>query len=50
MESNKDGSERRVDLRKPYSGHVFFATKCQIFEGVLKIIAGTDFLLKPMKL
>lgn len=36
MESEKKVTERRIHLRKPYAGHIFFATKNRLIEGVLK--------------
>ena len=46
METNKKGIERRTDSRKPYSGHIFFATKCQLFEGVLKNFSSHGLFIK----
>ena len=36
MGNEKKVIERRIDLRRPYSGHIFFATKDRFFEGALK--------------
>jgi len=46
MESNKKGRERRIDSRKAYSGHVFFATKSQLFEGFLKNFSQHGLFIK----
>jgi Tfp pilus assembly protein PilZ len=36
MEDNDNIVEKRTDSRNPYSGHIFFATKSGLLEGVLK--------------
>ena len=46
MGINKKGVERRIDLRNPYSGHIFFATKSQLFEGELKNFSRNGLFLR----
>ena len=36
MGTIKAGFERRIDVRNPYSGQIFFATKSRLIEGELK--------------
>lgn len=38
--------ERRIDSRNPYSGHIFFATKHQLFEGELKNFSPYGLFIK----
>jgi hypothetical protein len=45
-DSKQKKIERRSDSRSPYSGHIFFATKHQLFEGELKNFSPYGLFIK----
>ena len=42
--------EKRLDSRNPYSGHIFFATNSQLFEGELKNFSKHGLYIKTYEI
>ena len=46
MHAIKNCFDKRIHPRNPYSGHIYFATKTQLFEGVLKNFSRHGLFIK----
>ena len=49
-DSRQKKIDRRTDLRNPYTGHIFFATKRQLFEGELKNFSRHGLFIKTFEI
>ena len=49
-DSRQKSIERRIDSRNSYSGHIFFATKNQLFEGELKNFSKHGLFIKTFEI
>jgi hypothetical protein len=50
MKTTKTNFEKRIHPRSPYSGHIFFSTESQLFEGALENFSQHGLFIKTSEI